>query len=138
MSLNEQIMAELLAKANSLPKSPGCYLMKDKDETILYVGKAKNLKSRVSSYFNKSAKSAKTQILVSKVLDFDFIITNSEAESYVLENNLIKDNRPKYNIRLKDDKSYPYVQVNKSHEYPKLDYVRRPKRKRGVELFGRY
>ena len=138
MSLNEQIMAELLAKANSLPKTPGCYLMKDKDETILYVGKAKNLKSRVSSYFNKSAKSAKTQILVSKVLDFDFIITNSEAESYVLENNLIKDNRPKYNIRLKDDKSYPYVQVNKSHEYPKLDYVRRPKRKRGVELFGPY
>ena len=145
MATEEQNMTDLstrllglLAKANSLPKSPGCYLMKDRDSQILYVGKAKNLKSRVGSYFNNSAKSPKTQILVSKIEDFDFILTNSEAESYVLENNLIKDNRPKYNIRLKDDKSYPYVKVNLKHSFPKLEYVRRPKRSSGVELFGPY
>lgn len=132
------LLAALLAKANSLPKSPGCYLMKDGDGNILYVGKAKNLKSRVGSYFNGSAKSPKTSVLVSRIADFDFILTNSEAESYVLENNLIKDNRPKYNIRLKDDKSYPYVKVNKAHGFPKLEYVRRPKRKPGIELFGPY
>ncbi|MCO4755166.1 MAG: excinuclease ABC subunit UvrC [Bacteriovoracaceae bacterium] len=138
MSPNEQRMPELLAKANSLPKSPGCYLMKDNEDNILYVGKAKSLKARVVSYFNSSAKSAKTMMLVSKIHNFDFILTNSDAESYVLENNLIKDNRPKYNIRLKDDKSYPYVQVNRNHSFPKLDYVRRPKRKKGAELFGPY
>lgn len=131
-------LSKLLDKANSLPKTPGCYLMKDRDDKILYVGKAKNLKARVGSYFNRSAKSAKTMILVSKVCDFDFMLTNSEAESYVLENNLIKEHRPKYNIRLKDDKSYPYVKVNRKHRYPKLEYVRRPKRKPGLELFGPY
>ncbi len=131
-------MSDLLSKANALPRSPGCYLMKDGAGTILYVGKAKSLKNRVQSYFNGSAKSAKTRILVSKVRDFDFILTNSEAESYVLENNLIKDNRPKYNIRLKDDKSYPYVKVDKAHAFPKLQYARRPKRKAGVELYGPY
>lgn len=131
-------LSSLLAKANSLPSSPGCYLMKDVNGDVLYVGKAKNLKSRVGSYFNNSAKSPKTVILVAKIRDFDFILTNSEAESYVLENNLIKDNRPKYNIRLKDDKSYPYVKVDKNHPYPKLQYVRRPKRKPGVELYGPY
>ena len=138
MTPQEQKIADLLTKAKTLPKTPGCYLMKDADDNILYVGKAKSLRSRVGSYFNTSAKSPKTQILVSKIFDFDFILTNSEAESYVLENNLIKDSRPKYNIRLKDDKSYPYVKVDKSHEYPKLQYVRRPKRKSGVELFGPY
>lgn len=138
MTPSEKKIAELLTKANSLPKSPGCYLMKDDSGHILYVGKAKNLKSRVGSYFNASAKSPKTVILVSKVDDFDFILTNSEAESYVLENNLIKENRPKYNIRLKDDKSYPYVKVDTNHEFPKLEYVRRPKRKSGYQLFGPY
>jgi len=131
-------MLDLLAQANTLPKNPGCYFMLNKVGEVIYVGKAKNLKSRVTSYFNKSAKNAKTQILVSHIETFDFIITDSDAESYVLENNLIKTHKPKYNIRLKDDKSYPYVQINKNESYPKIEYVRRPKKKKNVELYGPY
>lgn len=126
----------LLDKANTLPKSSGCYFLKGNVGQILYVGKAKNLKARVASYFNNSAKSAKTEILVSHVKDFDFILTNSEVESLVLENNLIKEHKPKYNIMLRDDKTYPYLQVRNYHEFPLIEYVRRPKRKRGMELFG--
>jgi excinuclease ABC subunit C len=103
---------------------------------VIYVGKAKSLKSRVASYFNNSAKSPKTQILVQHINEFDFILTKTEAESLVLENNLIKEHRPKYNIRLKDDKSYPYVLLNYKEAFPRLEYVRRPKRKKGIELYG--
>jgi excinuclease ABC subunit C len=128
--------AELLSKANTLPKSPGCYFMYNKHDEVIYVGKAKNLKSRVVSYFNASAKSAKTQILVGHIVNFDFILTDSDVESYVLENNLIKQYYPKYNIRMKDDKSYPYISVDLSHDFPKLDYVRRPKKSSNKVLFG--
>mgnify|MGYP003682966057 CR=1 FL=1 len=129
---------ELLDQAKSLPKLPGCYLMQGKNGEILYVGKAKNLKNRVTSYFNTSAKTPKTQILVGHIYTFEFMITHSDAESFVLENNLIKKHKPKYNIRLKDDKTYPYVQVNFKHEFPRLEYVRRPKRKKHLELYGPY
>ena len=122
-------------KARLLPTKPGCYLMKNKDQQIIYVGKAKSLRSRVSSYFNNSAKNAKTEILVSHV-DFDFIMTTSDAESFVLENTLIKKHTPKYNIRLKDDKSYPYVVINHNEPFPRLEFVRRVKRAKGVEVFG--
>jgi excinuclease ABC subunit C len=134
----KKLLLELLALANTLPQKPGCYLMKNKDDLVIYVGKAKRLKSRVTSYFNNSAKSPKTQILVSHIYSLEFMITDSDAESYVLENNLIKTHRPKYNIRLKDDKSYPYVMVNNNGDFPKLEYVRRPKKKKGHELFGPY
>jgi len=127
---------QLLEKALSLPQKAGCYLMKDKNDRVIYVGKAKKLKSRVTSYFNRSAKNTKTEFMVSHVEDFDFIITRSETESYVLENNLIKEHTPKYNIRLKDDKSYPYVQVNYNEEFPRLEYVRRPKKDKKKQLFG--
>ncbi len=136
-SLDQRIIV-LLDKAKTLPKHAGCYLMQGKNGEVLYVGKAKNLKARVTSYFNNSAKTPKTQILVGHIHDFEFILTNSEAESYVLENNLIKEHKPKYNIRLKDDKSYPYIQVNFNESFPRLEYVRRPKLKKGVELFGPY
>lgn len=129
---------ELLDKANTLPQRPGCYLMKDKNSRVIYVGKAKKLKSRVTTYFNKSVKSYKTDYMVSHVNDFDFIITRSDAESLILENNLIKQHSPKYNIRLRDDKSYPYVQVNWNEAFPRLEYVRRPKKSKGKELFGPY
>jgi excinuclease ABC subunit C len=129
---------ELLEKANALPLEPGCYLMRDKNGRVIYVGKAKKLKSRVTTYFNKSAKSYKTDYMVSHVNDFDFIITRSDAESFVLENNLIKEHSPKYNIRLRDDKSYPYLQVNWNEPFPRLEYVRRPKKAKGKELFGPY
>lgn len=129
---------ELLEHANTLPQLPGCYLMKDKNSRVIYVGKAKKLKSRVTSYFNNSAKSYKTNYMVGHIVDFEFIITRSDAESYVLENNLIKEHSPKYNIRLRDDKSYPYVMVNWEEEFPRLEYVRRPKKGRKKELFGPY
>ena len=129
---------ELLDKANTLPQRPGCYLMKDKNGRVIYVGKAKKLKSRVTTYFNNSAKGYKTDYMVSHVNDFDFMITRSDAESYVLENNLIKEHSPKYNIRLRDDKSYPYVLVDWNEPFPRLEYVRRPKKGKGKELFGPY
>ncbi len=131
-------MEELLDKANTLPQQPGCYLMKDKNGRVIYVGKAKKLKSRVISYFNHSAKSYKTNYMVSHVIDFEFILTLSDAESFVLENNLIKEHSPKYNIRLRDDKSYPYIQVNWNEPFPRLEYVRRPKKSKGKELIGPY
>lgn len=127
---------QLLDKANHLPQGPGCYLMKDKNSRVIYVGKAKKLKSRVVSYFNQSAKSVKTEYMVSHVTDFDFILTHSDAESFVLENNLIKEHGPKYNIRLRDDKSYPYILVNWEEDFPRLEYVRRPKKGKNRELFG--
>jgi excinuclease ABC subunit C len=129
---------KLEEKARLLPTKAGCYLMKNKAQQIIYVGKAKNLRSRVSSYFNNSPKNAKTEILVSHIVDFDFIITETDAESFVLENNLIKKHSPKYNIRLKDDKSYPYVVINHNEPFPRLEFVRRVKRIKGVEVFGPY
>jgi excinuclease ABC subunit C len=129
---------ELLDKANTLPQQPGCYLMRDKNGRVIYVGKAKKLKSRVTTYFNNSAKGYKTDYMVSHVHDFDFMITRSDAESFVLENNLIKEHSPKYNIRLRDDKSYPYLQVNWNEPFPRLEYVRRPKKGKGKDLFGPY
>lgn len=112
--------------------------MKDKNGRVIYVGKAKKLKSRVTTYFNKSVKGYKTDYMVSHVNDFDFMITRSDAESFVLENNLIKEHSPKYNIRLRDDKSYPYLQVNWNEPFPRLEYVRRPKKEKGKDLFGPY
>jgi excinuclease ABC subunit C len=123
-------------KARLLPTKPGCYLMKNKAEQIIYVGKAKNLRARVTSYFNNSEKGPKTEILVSHIVDFDFIMTENDAESFVLENNLIKKHAPKYNIRLKDDKSYPYVVINTNEPFPRLEFIRRVKRGKGIEVFG--
>lgn len=127
---------KLEEKARLLPTKPGCYLMKNQSEQIIYVGKAKNLRSRVSSYFNNSAKGPKTEVLVTHIQDFDFIMTENDAESFVLENNLIKKHSPKYNIRLKDDKSYPYVVINTNEAFPRLEFVRRVKRGRGIDVYG--
>ena len=112
--------------------------MKDKNGRVIYVGKAKKLKSRVTSYFNQSVKGYKTEYMVGHVDHFDFITTSTDAESFVLENNLIKEHSPKYNIRLRDDKSYPYVQIDWNEDFPRLEYVRRPKKGKGKELFGPY
>lgn len=134
--IQSSIMVKLLEKAKILPHRPGCYLMKNKHDQIIYVGKAKNLKNRVQSYFNGSAKNAKTEILVGHIVDFEFIMTETDAESFVLENNLIKKHTPKYNIRLKDDKSYPYVVINHNEPFPRLEYIRKVKRGKGVEVHG--
>ena len=105
-----------------LPDKPGCYLMKDKNGKIIYVGKAKILKNRVRSYF-RGAHNLKTTKLVSEIADFDYIITKSEMESLVLEINLIKQHDPKYNIMLTDDKTYPYILLT-SEKYPRLMVIR--------------
>lgn len=127
---------KFLELAKSFPTSPGCYLMKNKEGKVIYVGKAKNLKSRVSSYFNNSVKNPKTEIMVGHVHHVEFMMTATDAEAFVLENNLIKKNAPKYNIRLRDDKTYPYVLINHKEVFPRLEYVRRPKRDKKVEVFG--
>jgi len=134
--LTTPTIVKLLDKARLLPTKPGCYLMKNKNDQIIYVGKAKNLRLRVQSYFNNSSKNAKTEILVSHIVDFDFLMTETDAESFVLENNLIKKHTPKYNIRLKDDKSYPYVVVNYNEPFPRLEFIRKVKRGKGIEVFG--
>jgi len=116
-----------------LPDNPGCYLMKNKNNEIIYVGKAKNLKKRVSQYFTKPH-DGKTALMVSNVEDFDLIITNSEKEALILEANLIKKHDPKFNILLKDDKRYPYVKLNlKDHPY--LEIARDIKDKK-AKYFG--
>lgn len=122
-------------KINTLPKNPGCYLYKNSFGKIIYVGKAKNLKNRVKSYFNGS-QVGKTLMLVNEIVDVEYIITNSEKESLILEYNLIKEHDPKYNILLTDDKSYPYIVITKE-KYPKL-LIRRNKSLKQGELFGPY
>ena len=101
-----------------VPEKPGCYLHKDKNGNVIYVGKAKNLKRRVSSYFNK-IHTGKTKALVDNISDFEYIVTNSEMESFILEINLIKKYSPKYNILLKDDKTYPYIELT-NEKYPRV------------------
>ena len=106
------------SKLELLPTSPGCYIHKDKNGTIIYVGKAKNLRNRVRSYF-RGSHDTKTEALVSEIVDFEFIVTESNIEALLLEINLIKENKPKYNIMLKDDKSYPFIKIT-NERYPRL------------------
>ena len=123
-------------KLELLPDSPGCYLYKDNIGEIIYVGKAKNLKNRVKSYFT-GTHNKKTQTLVSKIEDLEYIIVNSEKEALLLENNLIKKYRPYFNIRLKDDKSYPYLMITKE-EHPRLLMTRKYKKNNKNIYFGPY
>lgn len=122
-------------KLELLPDSPGCYLHKDKNGTIIYVGKAKNLKNRVRSYF-RGSHDTKTELLVSEIEDFEFIVTESNIEALLLEINLIQENLPKYNIKLKDDKSYPFIKITKEL-YPRLLITRQVKKDGGL-YFGPY
>ena len=118
-----------------VPSKPGCYQMKDSNNNIIYVGKAKNLKKRLSSYFNK-IQTGKTLALVENINDFEYIVTNTEVESLILEISLIKKYNPKYNILLKDDKTYPYIELT-NEKYPKLKIIRTKKRKKTKnKLFG--
>ena len=120
-----------------LPTKPGCYMMKNKDGVIIYVGKAKNLKRRVSSYFNRTH-TGKTAKLVSEIASFDYVVVGSETESLILEINLIKKHDPKYNILLRDDKSYPYIELT-NEKIPRLVVIRNVnKKKNKTGLFGPY
>lgn len=128
-------MNTIKEKLTVLPDQPGCYLMKNKHGTVIYVGKAKVLKNRVRSYFTGSH-DGKTQRLVGEIEDFEYIITSSNLEALILEMNLIKKYEPKYNVLLKDDKSYPYIKITKE-EHPRLITTRKIK-KDGAKYFGPY
>jgi excinuclease ABC subunit C len=128
-------MSELKLKLSVLPSEPGCYLMKNANGEIIYVGKAKNLKNRVKSYFT-GAHDEKTMRLVSEIEDYDFIVTSTEVESLLLELNLIKKHQPRYNILLKDDKSYPFIKITKE-THPRLQVTRTVKPSNGI-YFGPY
>ncbi|HGJ7285144.1 TPA: excinuclease ABC subunit UvrC [Streptococcus pneumoniae] len=123
------------SKLELLPTSPGCYIHKDKNGSIIYVGKAKNLRNRVRSYF-RGSHDTKTEALVSEIVDFEFIVTESNIEALLLEINLIKENKPKYNIMLKDDKSYPFIKIT-NERYPRLIITRQVKKDGGL-YFGPY
>ena len=129
--MNETIRQKLAI----LPDQPGCYLMKDRQGTIIYVGKAKVLKNRVRSYFTGSH-DAKTQRLVSEIEDFEYFVTSSDIEALILELNLIKKHDPKYNIMLKDDKTYPYIKLT-AERHPRLLVTRKVKKDKG-KYFGPY
>lgn len=129
--MNQKIASKLAL----LPENPGCYLHKNKAGEIIYVGKAKNLKNRVRSYFRGSHDN-KTELLVSEIDDFEFIVTSSNIEALLLEINLIQENKPKFNIMLKDDKSYPFIKISKER-HPRLMITRQVKKGTGV-YFGPY
>ena len=134
-----RIIPERVAqKLDNLPDKPGCYQMHNADGQVIYVGKAVVLRNRVRSYFHASAMhSAKTQALVEEIADITWWVTQSELEALVLENELIKRYRPRYNIRLKDDKNFPYIKVNWQNDFPKIEIVRKVQ-KDGARYFGPY
>ena len=124
-------------KISKLPESPGCYLMKDKSGTVIYVGKAVNLKNRVRSYFRDTAHTPKVAAMISHIDDFEVLLCESNLEALCLECNLIKQYKPYYNILLKDDKHYPYLRIDLNEMYPRLTLARRMK-KDGAKYFGPY
>ena len=117
----------ILEKLKLVPHKPGCYLMKNKDGVIIYVGKAKDLRNRLNSYFH-SSHTGKVAKMVSEIADFDYIVVSSETESLILEMNLIKKNDPKYNVLLRDDKSYPYIEVALGYSVLILMHMQQRKR----------
>ncbi|MDR0686817.1 MAG: excinuclease ABC subunit UvrC [Dysgonamonadaceae bacterium] len=133
--MSKEYENELLKKISSLSESAGCYLYKDRNETIIYVGKAKNLKKRVSSYFTRQT-DPKVQAMLEKVRTVDCVLTESEQEAFLLENSLIKQHKPKYNILLKDDKTYPWI-VIKNEPFPRI-YLTRRKNDDGSKYYGPY
>ena len=128
----------MLSKLTSIPSKPGVYLFKNEKERVLYVGKAKNLRSRIRSYFQKSSHlDARKATMITNVKDFSYLVTDNELEALALEANLIKQYKPKFNVILRDDKNYPYLKVTVNEEWPKLEVVRRI-HKDGALYFGPY
>lgn len=123
MNLNSVFMSNKLKSPENLPSKPGVYIMKDVENTIIYIGKAKNLKNRVQSYFREKLDRPKTQVLMSHFDSLEYILTNSEKEALILEATLIKKHRPRYNVQLKDDKRYPYVKIT-NEKFPRVVITR--------------
>src|SRR5215467_9053592 len=129
---------DLHQKIRTLPISPGVYLYKNPEGEIIYVGKANNLRSRVRSYFLEGAsENAKTGSLLREAVDVDYIVVDNEKEALALENSLIKQKKPRYNILLRDDKTYPYIKLTMGERYPRV-YVTRRLRKDGSIYYGPY
>lgn len=131
----EKALENIRHKLALLPDQPGCYLMKNGEGTIIYVGKAKVLKNRVRSYFTGSH-NGKTQLMVSEIRDFEYIVTGSNMEALILECNLIKTHQPRFNVLLKDDKTYPYIKIT-NEEHPRLEVTRRVLKDK-AKYFGPY
>ena len=130
-------MEQIKEKVKALPRSSGVYIMKNNKGEIIYIGKAKILKNRVSQYFQNSKKQIKVQTMVDNIADFEYIITPSELDAFILENTLIKKHKPFFNILLKDGKQYPYIRVNPHDDYPRFSVVRKVKND-GARYFGPY
>jgi excinuclease ABC subunit C len=127
----------LKARLKELPDRPGVYMHKNAEGEVIYVGKARNLRNRVGSYLaGRGARDSKTMSLINEIDSIDFVTTNNELEAILLENNLIKSNQPRYNILLRDDKSYPYIKVTMSEDYPRVVFTRRLDRKKGDLFYG--
>ncbi len=127
----------LHAKLETLPTSPGVYMYRDAAGTIIYVGKAKNLRNRVLQYFQESRPAdVKTRVLVGKIADLEWVITDSEVEALILENNLIKEHHPRYNVMLRDDKTYPYIRIT-NEPLPRV-FPTRTLIRDGSKYFGPY
>lgn len=136
--MTDKITIDLTKFLTNLTTEPGVYRMVDSSGTVLYVGKARNLKKRVSSYFNKQNVGVKTRSLISQIATIDLSVTRSETEALLLESNLIKSLRPKYNVLLRDDKSYPYIHVTSNHPFPRMELYRSKKKPRKGEFYGPY
>jgi excinuclease ABC subunit C len=135
---NININTKVNTKLATLPEKPGVYIMKDENGVIIYIGKAINLKNRVRQYFQSLAgQTPKVHVMVSQIKDFEYIITNSEVEALILECNLIKKHKPKFNILLKDDKNYPYIKITLNEDYPRILMTRKIE-KDGAKYFGPY
>ena len=125
-------------KAKLIPKNPGVYFFKNKNNEIIYIGKAKNLKNRVNSYFNKSNQDTKSKVMISHALDIEYLVVENEIKALVTEANMIKEYKPKYNILLKDDKTFPYIIIT-NEDYPKVEIIRKKNlHKDGNIYFGPY
>ena len=133
--INNNREEHIEAQIKELPDKPGVYQMKDETGDIIYVGKAKSLRKRVRSYFRKANHTFKTKIMIDHIDDFDYIVTDTEVEAYILEANLIKKYQPKFNIRLKDDKSYPYIKVTTNEDFPRV-FKTRVVKNDGNKYFG--
>ena len=130
-------MFNIEAELKKLPHKPGVYIMRNKDDDIIYVGKAISLKNRVTQYFRKNNKTQRIKNMVSLIDHFEYIVCDNEAEALILECNLIKENRPKFNVLLKDDKTYPYIRIGMKEEYPSI-YITRRIQNDGAKYFGPY
>ena len=130
-------MFDIEEELKKLPKKPGVYIMKDKNDNIIYVGKAVILRNRVRQYFRKNNKTKRIENMVSLIDHFEYIVTDNEAEALILECNLIKKNRPKFNVLLKDDKTYPYIKIDVKSDYPNV-FITRTILNDGAKYFGPY